>query len=216
MGYVNVILMMISRNPADRPPAVAILDHHIFWSRKTALQFLVAASNAADRPTQGSDIAECIDDVDNDPLLIKYCEPQDSIGWLRFVCPTLQTYVLKTKRRRYDGDLISDLLRLLRNLQAHYVSLPCDMQEALGELPSAFVDYWTVRFPFLVDTIWRKFEEIKDDRSCGLRNFYSPTYKFKSAGLGHQELKLFEKYLKSLLGEKDQSRFKTSQKYSPF
>lgn len=180
VGYIRLILMMIAKNPEERPPAAAVLKHHIFWSNVTTLQYLVAVRNSFENIFGGTVIDNCVYKINNDPFLLPYCEPFGSNGWIRFICPEIQTHVQGngTRRVRYYGDLISDLIRLIRNMQNHYATLPLPVKDRVGTLPGTFLDYWVERFPILIDSIFMVFEKLKNGQAYGLCEYYSNEYSF--------------------------------------
>lgn len=179
-GYIRLILLMIAKNPEQRPPAAAVLKHHIFWSKVTTLQYLVAVRNSFENIIGGRVIDNCMHQINNDPLLLPYCEPFGSSGWIRFLSPEIQTHVQGngTRRVRYYGDLISDLIRLIRNMQNHYATLPLNVKERVGNLPGLFLGYWMQRFPLLVDSTFMVFEKLKNDPASGLGDYYANEFNF--------------------------------------
>ncbi len=189
---------MISKKPKNRPPAYAILKHHIFWSKKTALQFLAAVSNATDRPLDGSPVAKCIDAVEKNSTLKYYWMPDKSAGWIRFVCPTIQMYVsgIGCRRKPYFGGLLSELLRAIRNMQNHYVTLPVDVQNAVGPLTEPFLDYFMKRFPLLLDIVWTTFEIVKNDKALDLGDYFCHDYDFNSKSVSVRENQLLDNFVK--------------------
>lgn len=192
VGCLHLIFSMIDENPKNRPPLEVIKKHHIFWPRKVSLNFLVAVSNAADQPLEGSLISKCLDQIEKHPLMVIYCEPEGTTGWMRFLSKHVQKYVQGhgCKRKPYCGDLIFDLLRAIRNMQTHYMTLPAVVKTGLGEIPSSYCDYWLQRFPLLLDLVWLKFQTLKHDTSCGLSDYYCSESDFNFSEYSEHENKL--------------------------
>ncbi|KAJ1559773.1 bifunctional endoribonuclease/protein kinase ire1 [Cladochytrium tenue] len=55
-----------------------------------------------------------------------------------------------SKYRKYDGSLIRDLLRALRNKRHHFQDLPAEGRRVLGDVPDGFLAYFSTRFPGLL------------------------------------------------------------------
>lgn len=58
------------------------------------------------------------------------------------------------KFRQYNGVSLRDLLRAIRNKKHHYRELPPDVKQSLGALPDEFLDYFTTRFPKLINHVY--------------------------------------------------------------
>jgi hypothetical protein len=100
------------------------------------------------------------------------------------------------KYRNYRGHSVRDLLRALRNkvfngkyllkcylvhsnfaLQKHhYRDLSEEARQSLGEPPTEFLHYWTVRFPLLLVHSWLAMQCVKQEK--GLNIYYHPTFIF--------------------------------------
>lgn len=100
--------------------------------------------------------------------------PDQSAGWIRFVCLTVQIYVsgIACRRKPYFGGLISELLRAIRNMQNSYVTLPINVHNAVGPLTEPFLEYFIKRFLLLLDIVWNIFEAVKSDKALGLEEYY--------------------------------------------
>lgn len=180
-GFLTLILKMVSQDTKERPPASAILKHHIFWSKKTALQFITAVSNAAEQPKENSLAAECSEVFKSNALMKHYCLPEESFGWIRFLCPAVQAYAKGSgcKRHPYHGQRILELLRLIRNIPSHYGNLTEETQKAFGKQTDGFWDYFLMRFPLLLDVVWIAFEKLKNDSVARLGDYYCQSYDFE-------------------------------------
>ncbi|KAJ1561525.1 bifunctional endoribonuclease/protein kinase ire1 [Cladochytrium tenue] len=55
-----------------------------------------------------------------------------------------------SKYRKYDGSLIRDLLRAMRNKKHHFQDLPAEGRRVLGDVPDGFLAYFSTRFPSLL------------------------------------------------------------------
>jgi serine/threonine-protein kinase/endoribonuclease IRE1 len=58
------------------------------------------------------------------------------------------------KFRQYNGVCLRDLLRAIRNKKHHYRELTPEVAQSLGSLPDEFIDYFTVRFPKLIQHVY--------------------------------------------------------------
>lgn len=72
-----------------------------------------------------------------------------------------------SKSRAYK-DYISDLLRLIRNLNAHYNELQLSLQAAIGKKPKDLLRFFTYRFPALATAVF--IEALKEDHWEGVPN----------------------------------------------
>ncbi|KAJ3304658.1 bifunctional endoribonuclease/protein kinase ire1 [Kappamyces sp. JEL0829] len=137
----DLIRRMISKDPAKRPSAEAILRHPYFWTQSQQLNFL-------------QDISDRLETEPRDPQspLLKLLERQSNkiIGrdWLSKVNRSVLDSM--SKYRKYDGSSVQDLLRALRNKKHHYQDLPEQAKKELGSLPDGFLRYFTSRFPNLL------------------------------------------------------------------
>lgn len=50
----------------------------------------------------------------------------------------------------YNGYLLRDLLRVIRNKASHYKEMPETLKATIGSLPEGFLSYFTKRFPSLL------------------------------------------------------------------
>lgn len=195
--FVHLFHLMTSQFPNTRPTASALLKHHIFWSEKTMLGFLVAVSNAADQTKVTSKISKIMTKIENYPLLKPYYESEPSKGWTGFLCADVQNYVrgIGCKRKPYAGDLFFDLVRAIRNMQAHMQELPENVQAAVGAVPNNFMKYWLKRFTIVFEVIWLHFEVMKNDTSSALLEYYSNEYDFNCVEISQKADKILAKYI---------------------
>ncbi|KAI8807418.1 kinase-like domain-containing protein, partial [Cladochytrium replicatum] len=137
----DLIKRMIQRDPKLRPDATTVLTHPYFWSPAQRLAFLQDASDRFE-----------VEERDPPSPLLRALERNNTkvIGpdWSR----RLDKVFLDNlgKFRKYDGQLIRDLLRALRNKKHHYQDLPPEAKKAMGDLPDGFLNYFTSRFPNLL------------------------------------------------------------------
>ncbi|KAI8811571.1 ribonuclease 2-5A-domain-containing protein [Cladochytrium replicatum] len=137
----DLIKRMIQRDPKLRPDATTVLTHPYFWSPAQRLAFLQDASDRFE-----------VEERDPPSPLLRAPERNNTkvIGpdWSRRLdkvfLDNLGTF------RKYDGQLIRDLLRALRNKKHHYQDLPPEAKKAMGDLPDGFLNYFTSRFPNLL------------------------------------------------------------------
>jgi serine/threonine-protein kinase/endoribonuclease IRE1 len=137
----NLIAAMIDNNPEIRPPIEAVIKHPIFWDSKTLLEFIGHVSNRI--------VQEYNDNKDSS--LLKNLESRaldvTKNDWISFITQDLRKDI---ESRSYDGSLVRDLLRVIRNKQQHYDELLENVKLSLGPLPDKFASYFTQRFPLLL------------------------------------------------------------------
>ncbi|KAI8922374.1 kinase-like domain-containing protein [Powellomyces hirtus] len=137
----DLIKRMIAKDPAKRPTTSQLLTHPYFWTPSQRLNFLADASDRLE-----------IEPRDPPSPLLKTLErlAPKVVGpdWYRRIDRALLDNL--GKYRKYEGALVRDLLRVVRNKKHHYQDLPPDVQQSLGSLPEGFVTYFTSRFPALL------------------------------------------------------------------
>ncbi|KAJ3122947.1 bifunctional endoribonuclease/protein kinase ire1 [Nowakowskiella sp. JEL0407] len=137
----DLVKKMLNKDPKKRPSTQTILHHPYFWSPSLRLSFLQDASDRFE-----------IEERDPPSPLLRILERNNSriIGsdWQKRADSVLLDNL--GKYRKYDGGVIRDLLRALRNKKHHYQDLPLSAQKALGALPEGFLNYFTSRFPGLL------------------------------------------------------------------
>ncbi|KAJ3175574.1 bifunctional endoribonuclease/protein kinase ire1 [Geranomyces variabilis] len=148
----DLIKRMVAKDPAKRPSTSQLLTHPYFWTPSQRLNFLADASDRLE-----------IEPRDPPSPLLKSLERLASkvVGpdWYRRIDRALLDNL--GKYRKYDGALVRDLLRVVRNKKHHYQDLPADVQRSLGTLPEGFVTYFTSRFPGLLLHVFNVVAESK-------------------------------------------------------
>jgi len=139
--YMQRLLIekMISNDSKIRPLTKHLLSNPIFWSKSKKLQFL-------------QDVSDRLEKIETDDPIIVELEKNANVtiknNWKSHVCPELIKDL--TKFRTYNGLLLRDLLRVIRNKKHHYRELSPELKQSLGSLPDEFTDYFTSRFPKLI------------------------------------------------------------------
>ncbi|PIL29036.1 hypothetical protein GSI_09084 [Ganoderma sinense ZZ0214-1] len=131
---VDAIQRMLSPKAEDRPDATACLLHPCLWDADKVLMFLQEASDCLQNNPK-----ELLDSLENGG--------QDVVGqdWCALLHPEFIAHF--SKRRRYNGRSVRDLLRLVRNARHHLRELPDGMRSELGTVPEGFLTYFTNKFP---------------------------------------------------------------------
>lgn len=135
----DLIEQMIGAEAASRPCTAQALKHPFFWSPEKQLLFFQDVSDRIEKEPSDS------------PIVVKLETAGRAVvrtNWRMHISVPLQTDLRRF--RTYKGNSVRDLLRAMRNKKHHYHELPPEVQEALGELPEGFVDYFTSRFPRLL------------------------------------------------------------------
>jgi len=138
---LNMIRIMISVDPSQRPSSAAVAAHPFWWSGETSLNFLMATSNFMENhdrmPDQG---------------LLQEFESYSGEAFGKEWDKQLSPLLLEDggKFRRYNSKTLRDLLRIIRNKFSHFRELPTALQEMLGSQPEIYFAYFRDRFPSLV------------------------------------------------------------------
>uniref|UniRef100_A0A674JZV6 Serine/threonine-protein kinase/endoribonuclease IRE1 n=1 Tax=Terrapene triunguis TaxID=2587831 RepID=A0A674JZV6_9SAUR len=135
----ELISVMISNEPQERPSAPQVLMHPFFWSREKQLQFFQDVSDRIEKEPAEGPILTALESGGRSVV---------KLNWRAHISVPLQTDLRKF--RTYKGSSVRDLLRAMRNKKHHYHELPTDVQETLGAVPDEFVQYFTSRFPQLL------------------------------------------------------------------
>ncbi|KAJ1562926.1 bifunctional endoribonuclease/protein kinase ire1 [Cladochytrium tenue] len=139
----DLVRRMIQRDPARRPSAAAALHHPFFWSAAERLAFLQDVSDQAEAEPRGGDTPS--------PLLRQLERGAAKVVGRDWTARLDRALVEDLgKFRKYDGALLRDLLRSLRNKRHHYQDLPAETKQLLGDIPDGFLAYFSSRFPALL------------------------------------------------------------------
>jgi serine/threonine-protein kinase/endoribonuclease IRE1 len=60
-----------------------------------------------------------------------------------------------SRYRKYDGESLQDLMRVIRNKKNHYSELPPDVRGRIGSLPDGYLAYFDSLFPNLLVYIYQ-------------------------------------------------------------
>uniref|UniRef100_A0A2K6CCC2 Serine/threonine-protein kinase/endoribonuclease IRE2 n=1 Tax=Macaca nemestrina TaxID=9545 RepID=A0A2K6CCC2_MACNE len=155
----DLVAAMLSLLPQARPSAPQVLAHPFFWSRAKQLQFF-------------QDVSDWLEKESEQEPLMRALEAGGCAvvrdNWHEHISMPLQTDLRKF--RSYKGTSVRDLLRAVRNKKHHYRELPVEVQQALGQVPDGFVQYFTNRFPQLLLHTHRVM------RSCASESLFLPYY----------------------------------------
>lgn len=138
----HLIEKMIIHSPKDRICINTVKNHPFFWSSEKTLDFLRLASDRleSEKVTQPIVVA-----IESKSHIILGC-----FDWLSKLGNELRNELQTSRFRKYKGNKVRDLLRVIRNKNHHYRDLPVEMRNDLGDLPDGFLCYWTNRFPHLL------------------------------------------------------------------
>ena len=145
----HLVTVMTVSDPDRRPSFECLSYHPYLWSNQKILNFLVSY---ADRIKIGDDLSSTIKNNLQE-------NASDVVGsdWLTRLEPiVIQSLAYRSSRHNYDGHSISELLRALRNKEAHYDEMRAAAKQTYGSLPDGYTNYWTSKFPFLVSYIYIK------------------------------------------------------------
>uniref|UniRef100_A0A674K7N4 Serine/threonine-protein kinase/endoribonuclease IRE1 n=1 Tax=Terrapene triunguis TaxID=2587831 RepID=A0A674K7N4_9SAUR len=165
----ELISVMISNEPQERPSAPQVLMHPFFWSREKQLQFFQDVSDRIEKEPAEGPILTALESGGRSVV---------KLNWRAHISVPLQTDLRKF--RTYKGSSVRDLLRAMRNKKHHYHELPTDVQETLGAVPDEFVQYFTSRFPQLLLHTHRAMQ------ICATERLFHPYYQQQPGDLGSE------------------------------
>ncbi|XP_062036036.1 serine/threonine-protein kinase/endoribonuclease IRE2 [Lepus europaeus] len=155
----DLVEAMLSPSPQARPSASQVLAHPFFWSTAKQLQFFQDVSDWLEKEPEKGPLVAALEA--GGCAVVRH-------NWHRHISAPLQTDLRRF--RSYKGTSVRDLLRAMRNKKHHYRELPADVQQALGQVPDSFVQYFTRRFPRLLLHTHRAM------RSCASQSLFLPYY----------------------------------------
>lgn len=160
-----LIKAMIADDPADRPPALAVHDHPMFWE---SMQILAFFQDVSDRVEKDRFDSAALTALENENEGVLRGDWRLHIDFE--VASDLRKY------RSYRGESVRDLLRAVRNKKNHYRELTPEVRRSLGEIPEKFTEYWLSRFPSLLSHVWCAMQHFRDEAS--LKQYYHSHYLF--------------------------------------
>ncbi|XP_014217501.1 serine/threonine-protein kinase/endoribonuclease IRE1 [Copidosoma floridanum] len=190
-----LIKAMISLDPKSRPSAQAVLNHPIFWD---AAQILTFFQDVSDRVEKDGPESPALQALENGNYTIV------NVDWRRHIDFEVASDL--RKYRSYRGESVRDLLRALRNKKHHYRELTEAAQRSLGEIPTAFTEYWLSRFPLLLIHSWCAMQKFRSEPT--LRGYYDEQYEFK---LDVPEILEEEEYTETVQQNEDVTSFSQPQ-----
>jgi len=162
---VTLIEKMVSFEPNDRPPALALLKHPVFWVKDKILTFLQDVSDRVDKEEDNSFVLNTIERYGN--LVTKG-------DWQEQLDPAVRNDL--RKHRTYKGKSVRDLLRAIRNKKHHYRELTDEAKLLYGKMPGEFADYWKRRFPRLLTHSYNAMQCVKYENN--FTNYYHKDYDY--------------------------------------
>jgi serine/threonine-protein kinase/endoribonuclease IRE1 len=162
---VTLIEKMVSFEPNDRPPALALLKHPVFWGKDKILTFLQDVSDRVDKEEDNSFVLNTIERFGT--LVTKG-------DWQEQLDPAVRNDL--RKHRTYKGKSVRDLLRAIRNKKHHYRELTDEAKLLYGKMPGEFADYWTKRFPRLLPHSYNAMQCVKYENN--FTKYYHKDYDY--------------------------------------
>jgi len=162
---VTLIEKMVSFEPNDRPPALALLKHPVFWVKDKVLTFLQDVSDRVDKEEDNSFVLNTIE---------RYGGLVTKGDWQEQLDPAVRADL--RKHRTYKGKSVRDLLRAIRNKKHHYRELTEEAKLLYGKMPGEFTDYWTRRFPRLLSHSYNAMQCVKYENN--FTKYYHKDYDY--------------------------------------
>ena len=138
----DLVWRLVRADPAARGTAAFALAHPFWWNAEKRLGFL----------NDVSDRVELEDREHCGHMLLVELERGASRALGGDWVSKLNADILQHlgRYRRYKGDEVRDLLRVIRNKSNHYRELPTKLREEMGSMPEGFLRYFASKFPFLL------------------------------------------------------------------
>lgn len=156
-GTLSLIHTMINKTRKMRPAARDILQHQIFWSNKTRLQFLVDVSNLCEKRSDAR-LQECLQAIQTG-IGQDACKGPE--GWMAVIKEPVKSHLRKVPRGNrwgYKQNDFVELVRAIRNMQNHWSQQNVVVRQHIGNPPNNFINYWLTLFPYLIHHTWTCFQ----------------------------------------------------------
>lgn len=143
----DLVTIMLSRRPVDRPTAAQVCEHSFFWTPAKRLTFLCEVSDRLE-----SEDAEDRPGNDGTAILALSIEKDaSSVVGMSWDAALHEELVSNVQRfRTYDPSSVRALLRLIRNKHHHFDELSDNLKDTLLTSTDGLVKYFEDRFPCLL------------------------------------------------------------------
>lgn len=140
----HLVTMMTRQIPDQRPPFDCLLHHPFFYENYKILNYFVAV---ADRLKRADELT-----IETKKYLEQNSENVIGKSWFDPLEDVVKKSLGNDSRLQesYKENLVSELLRGIRNINAHYNELSEDVRRTFGSMPDDFTNYWTQKFPQLL------------------------------------------------------------------
>lgn len=169
---VNLVIAMLARNEDGRPKIGSVLEHPLFWSAKTKLDFIIAISNSLS--AKNEEIANIRAKLDEDFVTFLESHFHKEFDW-RSMCSSNVGKFISNYRKNYDGKSLVKLIEFIRDKDQHHAEWPIELkhEKEFGEdgpnADETYVNYFEERVPELITFLYVFFQETKLRK---LLNFY--------------------------------------------
>lgn len=145
----HMLIVMTKPDPNERPSFHCLRFHPYFWDNQKILNFFLSVADRVKvRDGPASQAASYFQED---------CREVISSSWLdRLDDVVISSLAYRSSRHNYDGNSISELLRALRNKEAHYDEMSAAAKATYGALPDGYTEYWTGKFPLLLMHVYLK------------------------------------------------------------
>jgi serine/threonine protein kinase len=161
LGF-NLIRPLIDEERKNRPPIEAVICHPLFWKEEKVTRFLTEVSE------NGTDL--------KDELDMNGVQVLSKSDWSQVLDEPVLQSLIDPRGRPYNRQKISDLIRFIRNKQAHFQQdLPTIMGlvDHFGETKESVLSYFLLKFPLLLVHTFVVYQQKKD---CpNFEQFYKKT-----------------------------------------
>ena len=144
----DLICKMIDRKAERRPTAAAVLNHAYFWEDAKRLAFLEAVSDRLERDDRTLGITNRALEAEKHSVFTQ----GPNVSWHTLVDRSIWD---STEHRKYFGNSLQDLLRLVRNKRHHWQELPPEGKRLLGDPMGGYLRYFLTLFPNLLAYTWK-------------------------------------------------------------
>lgn len=161
----HLLSVMTIKDEVKRPTFDCLLFHPFFWDNQMTLNFLV---KTADRIKERDSLAN---EIKN--LLQENADEIIGSDWTNQLERTvIDSLAYRSPRHNYGVYSVGELLRALRNKEAHYDETSPQVKQVFGSLPDGFTAYWTNKFPKLVLHVYTKLAKSSISQHPNFTQYY--------------------------------------------
>lgn len=163
----HLVKAMTKPNPEERPTFECLQFGPYFWPTQKVLSFILAVADRVKIGDYQANEAKGSIQLGSENVF-------DTNWETRLEPEVINSLAYRSQRHTYGTSSISELLRAIRNKQAHYDEISSNAKQIYGPIPNGFASYWTEKFPKLLLHIYDKIGSTSLRSDETLAQYYPP------------------------------------------